>query len=242
MDPTPLVSCLCVTEGRPAFIPWLLWCFDRQTWPRKELIIVDSSREPARERGPDVRVVPVPPGTNVPAKRNIALRAARGRFVAWFDDDDWQHPARLEEAVAVLAAGAAIASTGRSWFVDLLGEGSYPYRSRDGIIFNSAVLALDSARDVRFDERVTRASDAAWLTAVIRRAEGSVRSIADAIHTLWLCHDLNLSNPRTRLPLCFPMVHVKQSVGAGPWENTDVELEALRARLADFVHRRIEMR
>ena len=27
---SPFVSCLCVTEGRPAFMPWLLWCFDRQ--------------------------------------------------------------------------------------------------------------------------------------------------------------------------------------------------------------------
>ncbi len=39
----PLISCLCVTEGRPAFLPWLCWGFERQTWPHKELLIVDSS-------------------------------------------------------------------------------------------------------------------------------------------------------------------------------------------------------
>ena len=39
------VSCLCVTEGRAAFMPWLLWCFDRQTWPHREFVIIDSSLE-----------------------------------------------------------------------------------------------------------------------------------------------------------------------------------------------------
>jgi glycosyltransferase involved in cell wall biosynthesis len=212
-------------------MPWLLWCFGRQTWPHKELIVVDSSREPLSERRADVRVLAVPPGSNVPAKRNIALGAARGRFVAWFDDDDWQHPARLEEAVPLLTAGASLASAGRSWFVDLLGDGIYPYRSRDGIIFNSAVFAADLARDVRFDERVARASDAAWLAAVTRRAGDGVRALAAAIHTIWLCHNANLSNPRARLPLCFPIALAKRSVGELAWRDTDAELAALRARL-----------
>ena len=60
----PLVSCLCVTEGRPAFMPWLLWCFDRQQWPHRELVIVDSSPQPFQAGGrDDVRVVTAPPGT-----------------------------------------------------------------------------------------------------------------------------------------------------------------------------------
>ena len=212
-------------------MPWLLWCFDRQTWPHKELIVVDSSREPMSERRADLRVLPVPPGSNVPSKRNLALAAARGHYVAWFDDDDWQHPARLEQAVPMLTAGAALASAGNSWFVDLLGDGIYPYRSRDGIIFNSAVFAAGLARDVRFDQRVSRASDAAWLAAVTRHAGDGVRALAGTVHTIWLCHNANLSNPRTRLPLCFPIALAKQSVGEEAWRETDVELAALRARL-----------
>ncbi len=59
----PTVSCLCVTEGRSAFMPWLLWCYDRQSWPRRELVIVDSSHQPLHvpNRG-DVRVVTAPRG------------------------------------------------------------------------------------------------------------------------------------------------------------------------------------
>ena len=64
--PGPLVSCLCVTEGRAAFMPWLLWCFDRQTWPHRQLVIIDSSLEPLQMSGrDDVRVISLPPGTRV---------------------------------------------------------------------------------------------------------------------------------------------------------------------------------
>ena len=75
---TPLISCLCVTEGRPEFIPWLLWCYDRQTWERRELIIVDSSPKPCSYDREDVQVIAEAPGTRVAAKRNRALAAARG--------------------------------------------------------------------------------------------------------------------------------------------------------------------
>jgi hypothetical protein len=90
----PLISCICVTENRPAFMPWLLWNFDRQRWPdrrcrsKRELVIVDSSPEPFRAAGrDDVRVVTAPPGTGVARKRNLGLQEARGEIVAWFDDD-----------------------------------------------------------------------------------------------------------------------------------------------------------
>ncbi len=116
----PLVSCLCVTEGRRAFMPWLLWCFDRQTWPRRELVIVDSSLEPFQVAGrDDLRVVTAPPGSGVASKRNLALREAAGDFIAWFDDDDWQHPDRLAWLVEALHDGAPYTGSSRGWFVDL---------------------------------------------------------------------------------------------------------------------------
>src|SRR5689334_3695599 len=116
----PLISCLCVTERRQEFMPWLLWCYDRQSWPRRELLILDSSPRPFQVAGQeDVRVITVPEGTNVPHKRNLALRHASGEFVAWFDDDDWQHPDRLTLLMAALRGGALWAGMSSAWFVDL---------------------------------------------------------------------------------------------------------------------------
>src|SRR5690606_18181691 len=96
-----LVSCLCVTHERPAFREWLLWNFDKQSWPHKELIVVDSSATLAWPERPDLRVIACD-RNSVPLKRNIALDAVSGRYLAWFDDDDWQHPERLERAVEAL--------------------------------------------------------------------------------------------------------------------------------------------
>ena len=73
------VSCLCVTENRPAFVPWLLWNFNKQDHPSRELVIVDSSREPlAPASDAGVTVVRCAPGTSVARKRNLAVEAARG--------------------------------------------------------------------------------------------------------------------------------------------------------------------
>jgi glycosyltransferase involved in cell wall biosynthesis len=229
---TPLVSCLCVTEGRAAFMPWLLWAFDRQTWPSKELVVVDSSPDPLSPGRSDVRVITMPAGSNVASKRNVALGAARGSIVAWFDDDDWQHPRRLAEIAPAVAAGAAVASVGRAWFVDLLGDGAYAYRASDGVIFNAAAFSTEAARAARFDERLIKATDTGWLTAVLRETRGAVHRLGGGPHTFWLCHDHNLSNPRERLPLCFPRALVRESVGDAAWEGTDAQLARLRDRLA----------
>jgi len=231
LNGTPLVSCLCVTERRPAFTPWLRWCYARQTWPRKELVVIDSSPRPMSPAANDVRVIAVPDGTNVPAKRNVALGAAQGDYIAWFDDDYWQHPARLTETVPALLEGAAVAGARQSWFVDLLGDGTYPYRTREGVIFNAGLFAAEIARKVAFDEKISRASDAGWLTAVLRQSGAAVRPLPAAVHTLWLCHDGNLSNPRHRHPLCFQLALARNSVGQVAWAETDDQLSALRARL-----------
>jgi glycosyltransferase involved in cell wall biosynthesis len=232
----PLISCLCVTEGRSAFIPWLLWGFDRQSWSRKELVVVDSSPVPAMAplgAGGTVRVIAVAPGTNVPCKRNLALAAARGRHLAWFDDDDWQHPDRLRQLALALDRGANVAGSSRSWFVDLQTGKVYRYPGQGGVIFNSAGFASEAVRAIRFDEAMARASDTGWMDAVLGSNAGRVTVIRDAVHTCWLCHDHNLSNPRGRYPLCFPIVLLKQSVGAEAWGDTDDQLAALRRRLLE---------
>ena len=230
----PLVSCLCVTEGRAAFMPWLLWGFERQTWPHKELVVVDSSAVPwtgAPAEGRVVRIVTAAPGTNVPTKRNLALQAARGRYVAWFDDDDWQHPDRLARIGRALSAGADVAGSASAFFVDLFTRESYRYSGRGRIIFNAAGFVAEAARAVRFDERVSKASDVAWMDTVIARAPGRVSVFDRDMHTFWLCHDGNLSNPRGRVPLCFPIALVRDRVGVAAWGDTDEQLRTLESRV-----------
>jgi glycosyltransferase involved in cell wall biosynthesis len=230
----PLISCLCVTEGRPAFMPWLMWCFDRQSWPQRELLIVDSSVEPFQPMGrADVRVVAVPPGTNVPRKRNVALREAKGEFVAWFDDDDWQHPERLVSLMDALGGGAIYAGVRQAWFVNLSTRQCEAYPGfKSQVIFNSALFRREHVQNIRFQEHFRHASDTPWMTALRAAHPGKIISLDRQDLFFWLCHSTNLSNPIRRHRFGQPLHLLKNIVGDESWGDTDAALQDLQSRLA----------
>lgn len=229
MTSQPLISCLCVTEGRSAFSPWLLWGFQRQTWTNKELVVIDSSARPLESTDSAVRVIRAPTGTNIPTKRNLALNAARGELVAWFDDDDWQHPQRLELLAPLLVDRTAFAGPSQSWFVDLFAERCRRYEGRSAIIFNSALFRRDLAQSVRFDENRHRASDTVWLRELAQRGHGE-RVNGPAL-ALWLCHDSNISNPRQRRAFPLELDELRGNLGPEAWADTDTRLAELRHEL-----------
>lgn len=238
MDDEPLVSCLCVTEDRPAFMPWLLWSFERQTWPRKELVIVDSSAQfrpmPARA---DVRVLPAPHGSRVPVKRNQALDAARGSVVAWFDDDDWQHPERLEASVAVLRGGAPCTGPRGSWILDLTNDKVWRFPGfAELMLFNGAAFLTQVARSATFDPKHRRASDTAWLSALRASRATEGWQPLDLPSFFWLVHGRNLSvsTRRARIRAALSSAsrgELLQSLGGVAWGDTDDRLAALTGRL-----------
>jgi len=221
-----LVSCLAVIESRPGFVPWLLWNFEKQDHERRELVVVDSSPEPLETQDPRVRVVAVPPRTSVAAKRNLALREARGDVVAWFDDDDWQHPRRLSILVRELAAGAMIAGTCESWFVEPLAGRVRGYSSHAGLIFNGLAAVCSIAAGVSFDERKRRAADTPWTRELIGVAGARVAVVREVL-SLWLCHQRNLSNPVARHTFPERLDVVRRRVGTDDWGDTDDHLGRL---------------
>jgi glycosyltransferase involved in cell wall biosynthesis len=103
----PLVSCLCLTHGRVPLLKRAVSCFLAQTYEPRELVVVAQADDIAtREylaalQEPSVRHVEVPasPRLSTGALRNISLQAARGHYVAIWDDDDWHGPARLAEQI-----------------------------------------------------------------------------------------------------------------------------------------------
>lgn len=240
MDPNlPLVSCLCVTENRAAFMPWLLWGYDRQRWPRRELVIVDSSPLPfAVEDRDDVRVVSAPAGMGVAAKRNRALREVGGDLIAWFDDDDWQHPDRLSLLVDALGNGAICAGTRQGWFVDLATRRAAPYRGFKGrIVFNSALFRRDAVAGIPFPESVKSASDTPWMAAVMARYPAGAVTLPRPDLFFWLCHGENLSNPARRRAFPEPLSRFVDRCGADAWGDTDAALDALQSRLGETTRR-----
>lgn len=106
-----LVSCLCVTRNRVALLRRAVQCFRQQTYAPRELLIVYESDDPATRAfvrhldDSDIRVVEVAaqPRQSLGALRNLAVREARGDFIAQWDDDDWYAPERLQMQMQALA-------------------------------------------------------------------------------------------------------------------------------------------
>ncbi|MDR4467891.1 MAG: glycosyltransferase [Nitrospira sp.] len=214
-------------------MPWLLWCFDRQTWPLRELVIVDSSVDPIVITGrPNVRVVPMPFGTSIPRKRNQALVEARGEIIAWFDDDDWQHPDKLSVLVGALDEDVSFAGSNRGWFVDLIHSKCRPYVGpKKLVVFNNAVFRRGAVQDCCFRENLPRASDTIWMQEVRKHTQelGAVVQRDDLF--FWLCHQRNISNPVSKRRLTQKLTVLKDRVDREAWGNTDDALDALRERV-----------
>ena len=226
-----LTSCLCVTEDRPAFLLWLLWNYLKQDYGPRELVIVDSSKEPAAM--PDhtgITIVRCPPGTGVARKRNIAVEAARGEVLTWFDDDDWQHPSKLSILVAALRTSGVLAGPSRSWFVDLKTGRARPHTAHRNVIFNGLAVRRASIDGVRFDEQRERAADTAWVASV-RRETRCAPIVVPQVLMFWLCHRTNISNPAKRYVFSHPVGAVREAVGPVAWGDTDQALGNLRRRL-----------
>ena len=139
----PLVTCICPTQAvRGSFLPKMIECFERQTYPNKELIIVPDSREQVAEllsqsRCPDaftpgsvreleffnvesLRIFVIAgPKSSLGLKRNFCCEQGRGELIAHFDDDDYSAPTRLAIQVERLEkSGKAVSGLCMMKFTD----------------------------------------------------------------------------------------------------------------------------
>lgn len=100
----PTISCVCLTRRRTAFLRRSVLYFLNQTFHDAELVIVygiddiESSRFLATLNNPRIRAVAAPhdQGLSLGDLRNWGIQAARGEFVAIWDDDDYHAPNRLD--------------------------------------------------------------------------------------------------------------------------------------------------
>ncbi len=104
----PKISCVMATKDRRQFVEKSIRYFLDQTWPNKELLVIDDGSDSVcdlvNECGSeDVKYIRSGPST-IGAKRNIGCRKASGEFIAVWDDDEWQSPNRLAIQLFELAA------------------------------------------------------------------------------------------------------------------------------------------
>lgn len=115
---TPLISCICVTRNRPHLLRRALRCFDAQTYPQKEIVLVveEGDQDTAaviqdwsRLQDKNMKLVTVAagPDNRLGNLRNLGIATAEGTYFCQWDDDDWHHPERISLQYAQLVAAGA---------------------------------------------------------------------------------------------------------------------------------------
>lgn len=111
-DSLPLLSSLIVTSDRPRLLKRSVHSFVEQTYPNKELVVVDNGTKPIRSVLDEfhidkMRYTHIEPSKDILLGdlRNISLEEASGDILACWDDDDWFHPKRLEKQFQLLKQG-----------------------------------------------------------------------------------------------------------------------------------------
>lgn len=98
----PEISVLMIARNAEETIRASVESVLRQTTTEFELLVYDDASQDdtaARVeafRDARIRLIRGSVHLGIPAARNILLREAKGRFIAWLDADDWSFPQRLE--------------------------------------------------------------------------------------------------------------------------------------------------
>jgi glycosyltransferase involved in cell wall biosynthesis len=106
-DMKPLVSILIPAYNAEEFIAYAVRSAIAQTWPRKEVIIVDDgsadgTAEVARQFASKEVVFVSKENQGAAATRNHALQLCQGDYVQWLDADDLLAPDKIERQLSAL--------------------------------------------------------------------------------------------------------------------------------------------
>ena len=105
----PLVSCLLVTKNRFDLAKQAVACFVEQTYPNRELIILDDGQDDhlyqwvKALKHPKILFFRLPDESiKLGELRNLSRQYASGDYIAQWDDDDISHPNRLLFQMALI--------------------------------------------------------------------------------------------------------------------------------------------
>ncbi len=183
-DDAPTFSVVIPTLGRPELLSEAVASVLAQTRTDWECIVVDDGAgAELTTTDPRIRLVHRPTSGGPAAARNTGIAAARGRYVAFLDDDDRFTPLRLELAAEALAR-ADIALCWSRWFdedgPDPIVQGRRLQGDVSGCILDATTpqlgaTAVRADRLVPFDETYSAVEDVEWWLRMA--ANGTVATI-----------------------------------------------------------------
>lgn len=145
----PLVSCILLAgRAHQSAIKLAIKSFQSQTYPYKELIIVNNATSQFAASGlnlmaqPNIAIVDTPTEMFAGMARNVGISSANGQIIAQFDADYWYAPERLEGQINAMAThGATVSVLTHTLRYSLLnGRTGYQKNDRNAIL-NTMVFA-----------------------------------------------------------------------------------------------------
>ena len=115
----PFVSVCTPTFNRRPFIPFIIKCFENQTYPkdRIEWIIVDDGSDKIEDlvkHIPQVKYFKYDEKMKLGRKRNLMHKKSSGDIIVYMDDDDYYPPERVSHAVDILTKNPKALCAGSS--------------------------------------------------------------------------------------------------------------------------------
>jgi glycosyltransferase involved in cell wall biosynthesis len=103
----PFVSICTPTFNRRPFFPYIIKCFENQTYPKNKIewIIIDDGTDKIEDIVkdiPQVKYFKFDTKMTLGKKRNIAHEKCSGDIIIYMDDDDYYPPERISHAVEKL--------------------------------------------------------------------------------------------------------------------------------------------
>jgi glycosyltransferase involved in cell wall biosynthesis len=115
----PFVSLCTPTFNRRPFIPFMIKCFEHQTYPKEliEWIIIDDGTDPIEDlvkHIPQVKYFYYEEKMVLGKKRNLMHTKCTGDIIIYMDDDDYYPPERISHAVETLQQNSKYLFAGSS--------------------------------------------------------------------------------------------------------------------------------
>jgi glycosyltransferase involved in cell wall biosynthesis len=121
-------------------------CFQEQSYPYKELIIINNAKsqqdaaEVKIEAKRDVFLIDTPQFLPAGQARNYGISVANGQIIAQFDYDCYHHPNRIERQVSALAeTGAAVCVLSRALSFSFNSGAARYWENQAQMVMNSMV-------------------------------------------------------------------------------------------------------
>jgi glycosyltransferase involved in cell wall biosynthesis len=137
------VTCICPTRNRTRYLPTAIACFLAQTYPRKELLIVEDGDEDARSiipRDDSIRYIRLAERLQIGEKRNFCCQQARGEIIAHWDDDDWSFAGRLADQISALSGTVRVSGYRTIHFYDDQSGHVHEYHGGHAYVVGTSLL------------------------------------------------------------------------------------------------------